>query len=498
MRVVLLAAALLLLVLVSSASDVSAEGVVTSCTDQNLRRALVGGGLVTMRCNGIIALRDELVIEADTTIDGDSWDVTISGGGAVRVFNVTPGTTLNLRQITIADGHATNGGGIFVSDCYVSCGDTTIVIDDSVFSGNSAHWWGGGLYVMTHCQEDCGHVTVEITDSDFVANSAGRTGSVFYHDSDSYPQHFAMTIRNSTLEQNTGDVILLGNSADLTVQDSTLSNNTGDVIRTEVYASASATVRGSVFEDNSGSGVNLIEWGGLDVVDSVFRGNGSCGIRGWDSWLSVRDSTFVDNSYCGLMSGDDGGVATVVNSTFSNNGDAGFDIVGGGQATVTVANSTLAANGGSNVGGILAGYESTVRVINSTLYGVPVINQLPEGAIVLSNTIVAGSSTGVNCTGPITDGGGNLSYPDATCPGINADPLLGPLQDNGGSTLTMAPLPGSPAIDGGVDATCLTAPISGLDQRWMMRPIGPHCDIGAVEFASVMPWRRWLPVVLVE
>jgi hypothetical protein len=32
---------------------------------------------------------------------------------------------------------------------------------------------------------------------------------------------------------------------------------------------------------------------------------------------------------------------------------------------------------------------------------------------------------------------------------MNTDPLLGPLQDNGGPTLTMALLPGSPAIDAG-------------------------------------------------
>lgn len=59
---------------------------------------------------------------------------------------------------------------------------------------------------------------------------------------------------------------------------------------------------------------------------------------------------------------------------------------------------------------------------------------------------------------------------------LTADPLLGPLQDNGGFTLTQAPGPGSPAVDAGDPANC-----SGVDQRGVARPQGPRCDIGAVE-----------------
>ena len=54
--------------------------------------------------------------------------------------------------------------------------------------------------------------------------------------------------------------------------------------------------------------------------------------------------------------------------------------------------------------------------------------------------------------------------------------MLGSLQDNGGSTWAIALLPGSPAIDAGTDATCLTA-----DQRDVTRLQSAHCDIGAYE-----------------
>jgi hypothetical protein len=62
------------------------------------------------------------------------------------------------------------------------------------------------------------------------------------------------------------------------------------------------------------------------------------------------------------------------------------------------------------------------------------------------------------------------------------DPKLGPLANNGGPTLTVALLPGSPAIDAG---NTLLAPVT--DQRGFPRPAGLAADIGAFEYGSVMP-----------
>jgi len=70
---------------------------------------------------------------------------------------------------------------------------------------------------------------------------------------------------------------------------------------------------------------------------------------------------------------------------------------------------------------------------------------------------------------------------------MNVNPQLGPLQDNGGNTLTMALLAGSPAIDRGNNTFCASQPINNLDQRGMARPVdgngdvNPVCDIGAYE-----------------
>jgi len=75
------------------------------------------------------------------------------------------------------------------------------------------------------------------------------------------------------------------------------------------------------------------------------------------------------------------------------------------------------------------------------------------------------------------DGGGFLTAPGDQ---INTDPLLGPLQDNGGPTLTQLPLPGSPAIDAG-DPHFSPPPLR--DQRGVCfyRVFGRRIAVGSVE-----------------
>jgi hypothetical protein len=54
--------------------------------------------------------------------------------------------------------------------------------------------------------------------------------------------------------------------------------------------------------------------------------------------------------------------------------------------------------------------------------------------------------------------------------------MLAPLGNYGGPTQTHIPLPGSPAIDHGIDADC-----PPTDQRGRPRLVSSACDVEAVE-----------------
>jgi hypothetical protein len=86
---------------------------------------------------------------------------------------------------------------------------------------------------------------------------------------------------------------------------------------------------------------------------------------------------------------------------------------------------------------------------------------------VFEHSVIQGSGGSANWNAILgIDGGGNL----------DADPLLGALADNGGSTQTFLPGTGSSAFDTANSATC-----PATDQRGISRPQGAGCDIGAVE-----------------
>jgi hypothetical protein len=102
-----------------------------------------------------------------------------------------------------------------------------------------------------------------------------------------------------------------------------------------------------------------------------------------------------------------------------------------------------------------------------------------------------------DCVGTITSNGNNLMESLSGCTvngsGLTVAPSqLGPLQNNGGSTQTHAPLPGSPAIDAGNSFGCRDqfGELLLRDQRGLRRTVDGNrdgtarCDIGAVEFGS--------------
>ena len=145
-----------------------------------------------------------------------------------------------------------------------------------------------------------------------------------------------------------------------------------------------------------------------------------------------------------------------------------------GNATTTLTNATISGNTVGAGAPVPSGGTGTTPIAGiagnaGTAPGIQ--NGKLAASIAASNAGIAG------CTG-VTDLGGNLSFPNASCPGTVANPLLGPLVDNGGPTRTRALGAGSGAIDLAAPALC-----AATDQRGIARPQGAACDSGAYEVA---------------
>ena len=380
----------------------------------------------------------ELLITKSLTIDGPGANLlTISGDNAARVFNIT--STVTISGVTITDGTADAGGGIFSSG--------NVALTNSIVAGNTATSNGGGIV------NSSGNVT--LTGSIVSDNTAAAGGAIF----------------------SSGSVAL----TDSSVVSNTATSNGGGIVN----SSGNVTLTGSIVSDNTAAaGGAIFSSGSVTLTDSSVVSNTATSDGGGifnigEGSVTLTDSSVVSNTATSNGGGivNNSGNVTLTNSTVSNNtAAAGGAIFSSGSVTLT--NGTVASN-------------------TATVSGGGIVN-LGEGSVDLANTIVANSPGGADCVGIVTSQGYNLDS-DNTC-SLTAtgditsiNPLLGPLQDNGGATLTHALLIGSPALDhipSGANG-CGTTITS--DQRNVVRPQGLGCDIGAyeAEYSSL-----YLPLIM--
>jgi hypothetical protein len=363
---------------------------------------------------------------------------------------------------TLSGNSAANnlGGGIFNQGYN---GNATLTVSASTLNGNSASDSGGGIFN----NGNTGNATLSVSGSILRGNSAGYGGGIY---NNGYAGSAMLLVSASTLSGNPaiysgGGIYNKGynGKGTLTVSASTFSNNSaqygGGIYNDGYTGSATLTVSASTFSSNSASGS-----GGGIYNNGESSGTGS---------VQIANSTLSRN----LASGDGGGIYN--------------DGTSSGKATLLVRASTLSGNsaGGGNGSGIRnngGGGSANVEI------GSTILKAGASGANIanLSGTV---SSDGYNLT---SDGGGG--FLTGTADQINTDPMLGPLQDNGGPTFTQALLPGSPAIDKGKN-------FSGYptDQRGFPRTVDRPCianapggdgtDIGA--FESQQPCPVALPLV---
>ncbi|HUM71950.1 MAG TPA: right-handed parallel beta-helix repeat-containing protein, partial [Chloroflexota bacterium] len=168
-----------------------------------------------------------------------------------------------------------------------------------------------------------------------------------------------------------------------------------------------------------------------------------------------------------------GGTTQLVNNTFSDNrADRGGGLYKAGEATLT--NNTFNENR-ADLGGALYNAAGSSTVKNNIF-----ANSLDE----------AGSGPSLNCDGPPLTSAGRNIVSDNSCVAepsdlLSTDPLLGIWNAMGGPLRAYALLPGSPAIDYGLDCP-------SVDQRGWPRPLGAACDVGSIEYGGII----FLPLII--
>jgi len=252
-----------------------------------------------------------------------------------------------------------------------------------------------------------------------------------------------------------------------------------------------------------GAGILNNQYATLEVNNVIFQENLTLRIGGGlDNIGTARlnNVTFIGNSAIGAGAGGaiyNAGNVTLSNALFYDNSSS---IYGGGldnSYRASLFNVTFSGNTSVEGGGVFN--DGEIDIINST-FADNSSGFYHQGTQRVKNTIIANSTDGDNCagTGPVTSLGHNLDS-GSTCHFIgfgdqeNTDPMLGPLQDNLGPSLTHALLAGSPAIDTGDNIDC-----PSTDQRGGFRPanggIGLTCDIGAFELNALFPGQIFLPI----
>ena len=442
---------------------------------------------------GDCTLRDaaELAVDGDTiTFDSSISNITLTNGKIItQAVSITGPGAAALTITTTADPKAydmfniSGTGDVVISGLTITKNRILAVnagkltLDEVTISGSTS-WYGGALYASGYITE------LEIIDSTFennISSDGGGAVQIFQAEN--------VTVSGSTFTNNQGDeggALYAQNTNDFTVISSTFTGN-------------SALAGGGALMLGRGvSGVTTISDTTIDSNHSVLSGGGinteTETAAGANGIININNSTVSNNTSDAAGAGlaffnSDGSVATINNSTITGNAaaNAGGGLAVGRDFSLHLNQSTISANSAASTypgygGGGISIYDDLSVVTMS-------------GAIVSGNTsaVVGAADIGLyqysgSATGSFTATNSLIGEVDSrvTANGTNnitsTDPMLSALADNGGSTKTMAPLTGSPAIDAGPDPVA-TFTGNGSDQRgtpWVRVSNGTS-DIGAVE-----------------
>ena len=415
--------------------------------DSSNRAVLVGTGLYIARV--LLGGSGPTPTPTPTPTPAPPATITVtntndSGAGSLRqaIADVTPGGTINFdasvfatpQTITLTSGQLVIDKNLTIQGPGASLLSISGNHASRVFSINSGVTaFLGGMTIKDGIANYCGGI------------ESGGT----------------LTIINSTISGNRGAFYgggICNGFGILTVVNSIIFGNRAGSAGGGIFNEGSLTVISSVIHDNTAEPFN---------ADLIALGGGGIADRLSSTQTYIINST-VSGNHAYAFQDDDG----------NSYGGFGGGIVNFGGLNIT--NSTISGNSGD---------------INNTSGGIPGGGIQSGGTETLRNTIVAGNTGPVgdisgiietashNLIGDAASSGGIANGVNGNIVGVN--PRLGPLQNNGGPTMTHALLPGSPAINAGNNCV-LTAngcgngsPALPTDQRGM--PRNGDVDIGAFE-----------------
>ncbi len=408
------------------------------------------------------AATGDLDITEDVTIVGEGAP-SIDGNGLDRVFEVHSPAVVRMETLIVIGGQDQIGAGIRNHGQLTLDG---LSIHDNhavVPPGGAGSSSGGGIF------NEAG--TLTLVGTQVFGNSADHGGGI-HNFATATLEATDLTLVGNTATQNAGG--LWNNmAAEATLNNAEIRGNTAVVSGGGIYNDGHLEINLATFEENTDA----------DMGGGFFNQTDGEAFL-YDAWFTNNSADLGGALYnLGLMHLYRSSLT--INTAFGGFGGGAYNDAPGALLLRNVTVSGNMADPATRGGAGIYNYGGEVRVEFVTLaHNSPdgILND-GGGLVNMRSTILASHSLG-NCLG-VDSAGYNLAD-DSSC-GIleptdlsDTDPLLVWLDTNGGTNLSHALSPGSPAIDSGTPDLCTSE-----DQRGIARPQGAGCDRGALEMVGV-------------